>query len=51
MNDEDRDQWIDNDIGLYTWWKISKLSKRNFIRKFRSELDKIIANITKEKSR
>lgn len=33
MNDTERDQWIDNDEGLYNMWKASKQSKRDFIRR------------------
>lgn len=45
MNDTDRSQWIDNDEGLYRWWKSSKLSKREFIRQNRKELTDIINNV------
>ena len=46
MNDTDRSQWIDNDEGLYRWWKGSRLSKREFIRQNREELTRIINNVT-----
>lgn len=46
MNDTDRAQWIDNDEGLYDWWKSSRQSKREFIRANRAEIDKVIHNIT-----
>jgi hypothetical protein len=42
MNDDDRAQWIDNDEGLYLWWKSSRQSKRAFIRENRAELTKLI---------
>ena len=45
MNDTDRSQWIDNDEGLYRWWKSSKLSKREFIRQNRQEITDIINNV------
>ena len=32
MNDTEREQWIDNDEGLYDWWKSSRMSKREFIK-------------------
>lgn len=35
-------QWIDNDEGLYRWWKNSKLSKREFVRLNRSNLTRTI---------
>ena len=38
-NDEHRGQFIDNDEGLYDWWKSSKLSQREFIRQNRHEID------------
>lgn len=42
MNDTDRSQWIDNDEGLYDWWKSTRLSKREFIRQNRAEIDAAI---------
>ncbi len=42
LNDDDRSQWIDNDEGLYLWWKRSRQSKRQFIRANRAELDAVI---------
>jgi hypothetical protein len=51
MNDTDRGQWIDNDEGLYRWWKSSKLSKREFIRQNRTEIDKAIENVTSGRKR
>ncbi len=38
-------QWIDNDEGLYRWWKESHQSKRNFIRDNRSELTRSIESM------
>ena len=46
LNDDDRSQWIDNDEGLYDWWKSSRLSKREFIRQNRAEIDAAIARVT-----
>ena len=31
-------QWLDNDEGLYNWWKSSRLSKREFIKQNKAEL-------------
>lgn len=31
--------WIDNDEGLYLWWKRSRQSKREFIKENRVELE------------
>jgi hypothetical protein len=39
-------QWIDNDEGLYNWWKTSRQSKRAFIRENRADLVKCIQNVT-----
>lgn len=44
MNTREREQWIDNDEGLYNWWRSSRLSKREFIRQHRDELDQAIDN-------
>lgn len=45
MNNTEREQWIDNDEGLYNWWKRSKLSKRKFIQENRAEIDEAINNV------
>lgn len=39
MNNTEREQWIDNDEGLYLWWKESHLSKREFIRQNKEAID------------
>ena len=44
LNDTDRAQWIDNDEGLYNWFRGSRQSKREFIREHRAELDTAINN-------
>ena len=46
MNNQEREQWIDNDEGLYRWWKSSKLSKRAFIKANRAKIDTVIRNVT-----
>ena len=51
MNNEQRSQWIDNDEGLYDWWKSSKLSKRKFIQENRKEIDAAIEAMTSGKKR
>jgi hypothetical protein len=38
MNNGEIDQWIDNDECLYTWWRASHQSKRDFIKDNRDEL-------------
>jgi hypothetical protein len=45
-SDRDRSQWIDNDEGLYNWWRSSRLSKREFIRQNRTEIDAVVSNVT-----
>jgi hypothetical protein len=45
MNDNDRRLWIDNDEGLYNWWRSSGLSKREFIRKNRPGITEVIRNV------
>ena len=38
-------QRIDNDKGLYCWWKSARQSKRKFIADNRSELERIIGKV------
>ena len=45
LNDTDRTEWIDNDEGLYNWWRSSRQSKRQFIRENREELDASINRV------
>lgn len=48
LNDSDRAQWIDNDEGLYNWWRSSHMSKSAFIKENRKELtDLILAYLNK----
>lgn len=48
MNDAEREQWVNNDEGLYDWyrgWRRGRLgvrSVRAFVREHRSELDACI---------
>lgn len=42
----DIEQWIDNDEGLYNWWKSSRQSKREFIKENREELVRVIKKVT-----
>jgi hypothetical protein len=46
VNDQEREQWIDNDEGLYRWWQRSRLSKRAFIRANRAEITRAITSVT-----
>lgn len=42
MNNREREQWVNNDEGLYNWWKGSRVSMRKFITDNRIELDRAI---------
>jgi hypothetical protein len=46
MNDAERENWVDNDEGLYSMWRSSRTSKRKFVRANRPLIDKAIANVT-----
>lgn len=43
MNDQERENWVQNDEVLYTWWRSTGDSLRRFIRAERKELDRYIA--------
>jgi hypothetical protein len=45
-NDEERRQWIQNDEGLYNWWRGSRQTMREFIRENRTYIDDAIENVT-----
>lgn len=51
MSVKDISQWIDNDEGLYCWWKSSKQSKRDFIKDNRAELETCINQVVNGKKR
>ena len=42
MNNKEREMWIINDEGMYNWWKSTKLSKANFIKENKQEIDAAI---------
>lgn len=42
MNDDEREQWVSNDEGLYNAWRRSRLSMRAFIRGNRAMIDSVI---------
>lgn len=48
MNDTEREQWIDNDEGLYNWWRGTRprISKRAFVRENRAEITAAIERVT-----
>lgn len=45
MNDDEREDWIMNDEGLYDQYVKSGLSMRAFIRKMRGEIDEVRDNV------
>ncbi len=45
LNSTEREQWVGNDEGLYSWWQRSKLSKREFIRRNKAEIDAAIETV------
>ncbi len=46
MNNNDRRDWINNDEGLYSWYRSSRLSMTEFIKQNREEIDAYINNVT-----
>jgi hypothetical protein len=52
LNDEDRRQWVQNDEGLYTWWRQSGIGLYRFVRENRAELTVVIlAALNREPAR
>jgi hypothetical protein len=49
MNDSEREDWINNDEGLYNWQRSSGLSMRKFIKENRAEITNVIENVTSGK--
>ena len=49
MNDTERSNWIDNDEGLYNWFKSSRQSKKKFIKENRKEITECIENMLNNK--
>ncbi len=47
INDTERSLWVDNDEGLYLWWKQSRLSKWAFVKQNRQEITDVIRTSTK----
>lgn len=45
MNDQEREQWINNDEGLYLEWRRSRKGITTFIRENRQEIDLVIDSI------
>lgn len=45
LTTSDIGQWIDNDEGLYVWWKQSRQKKSQFIKENRDELIRAIRSV------
>jgi hypothetical protein len=45
MNNNDREQWVNNDEGLYVMYKRSKQNMRSFIKTNKEMIDEIISNV------
>lgn len=45
MNDAEREDWVNNDEGLYRMWKRSRQSMRAFVRDNRAMLTEVITNV------
>ena len=39
MNDTEREEWVNNDEGLYRWWRSTRMSMRLFVRTNRGDID------------
>ena len=46
INDNDREDWVNNDEGLYNWWQRSGVGITTFVRRHRQEIDIIIRATT-----
>jgi hypothetical protein len=42
MNNRERELWVQNDEGLYSWWRGTRQPMRTFLRENRAELDAAI---------
>lgn len=42
LNDQDREQWVRNDEGLYRWWLGTRKTMRQFVRENRANLTQAI---------
>ena len=49
MNNSEREMWIQNDEGLYRWWKSTRLSMRKFIQEYKVEIDTAIDSVLNPK--
>ncbi len=51
MNDNDREDWVSNDEGLYDLWKASGLRMRRWVRENRKLIDEVAENVTTSNKR
>lgn len=42
---DDIKQWVENDEGLYNWWKGSRMSLASFVKANRAELETCIRRV------
>ena len=49
FTDEDRQQWYYKDEGLRILWQESKLTKQEFVDKYRESIDTVMSHMFKEK--
>ena len=45
LNNDDRRDWINNDEGLYSWWRSSRLNMADFIKQNKDEIDACILQV------
>ena len=45
MNDNERREWVNNDEGLYLWWKSSRTGLYTWVKDHRKEIDETINQI------
>jgi hypothetical protein len=45
VNNDERELWIRNDAGMYSWWQSTRLSMSAFIRENRAEIDAAIKRV------
>jgi len=46
MNDSDREEWLDNDEGLYDLWRTSRIGKQAWIRANRELIDQVAGHVS-----
>jgi len=49
VNDEDRKEWVNNDEGLYRWWRSERVALSRFVRENRDSIDEVIEKVTGNK--